>query len=99
MLVVASAVLRLAGLGPVVSAAAAAGGKYLACAPSQCLYVGPKQTVSFGPTGLANIGRKASIRIDYRLVASDGGNFAFRDTAFHASTAATKLNKPIVRRR
>ncbi len=32
----------------------------------------------------------------YWLVASDGGMFTYGDAAFHGSTGALKLNKPIV---
>jgi len=35
-------------------------------------------------------------RQGYWLVASDGGVFSFGDAAFHGSTGALSLNKPIV---
>jgi sugar lactone lactonase YvrE len=38
----------------------------------------------------------APARVGYRLVATDGGIFAFGDAAFLGSTGAVKLNQPIV---
>jgi hypothetical protein len=50
-------------------------------------------TISDKPSGPGSIG---SVLPAYRLVASDGGIFAFGDATFHGSTGDIRLNQPIV---
>ena len=42
------------------------------------------------------VGMAATTGVGYWLVARDGGIFAFGDAAFHGSTGAIRLNRPIV---
>ena len=54
-------------------------------------------TVAGAPAaGATPLGVAASAQSGYRLVASDGGVFAFGGARFFGSTGALKLNKPIV---
>ncbi|MDQ3946757.1 MAG: hypothetical protein M3357_16705 [Actinomycetota bacterium] len=56
---------------------------------------GPQGGPLLDSVGLGRIVDDDPRRVGYRLVAADGGIFAFGDAPFYGSTGAVKLNRPI----